>query len=152
MIAAAVLFIAKLFARPGSDLSKIQRYVAIGLVVIGLLTLLAAGLSIRSCVSRHRADHALKVEQQTVAKINSANEQEKRQALQQVITENDDVVKTVDQRTAIAESDEATRQLAINQKIDDADEKIAQAKAQGKDVSSAELECILVPDHCQQKQ
>lgn len=133
----------------GWDISKVQRWViGIGIVLLAIL-LISVGLWVRSCVSSHRAAHALKVQQEQLAKINSANEQEKKAALQQVIQDNSDVVTTVNQRNVIADSDETQRNLDINQKVQDAAEKVAAAKAQGGDVTGPQLDCMLTGANCQ---
>jgi hypothetical protein len=69
--------------------------------------------------------------------------------LQKVVDDNADVIKTVDNRTEIVNTDVYERQRASQERIAEADKQIEAAKAQGRDVTQEELECLLVPDHCQ---
>jgi len=100
----------------------------------------------RACHKRAQIDEA------SIQKINKANEAERKAELSKVISENADTIKTVDERNTIAEADETQRNAQIWAKVDEADKKIAEAKAAtGRDVTSAELECILVPENCPAK-
>ncbi len=84
------------------------------------------------------------INQESIEKINKANEVERKAELHKTISENADVVVTVDQRTTIAEVSEAEKQAQIWAKIQEADRKIQEAKAStGRDVTAAELECLL---------
>lgn len=89
-----------------------------------------------------------KIDLETVNKINSANEKERKLELQKVIEQNADTVRTVDNRTTVAETNVVERNKKIDEKIAEVDKKIQEAKAGGKDVSSEELECILT-GNCQ---
>jgi uncharacterized membrane protein (Fun14 family) len=113
------------------------------LTVVGVFTLLIlVGLAYRGCKRQP------KIDLQAVEKINTANRKEREEELRKIIVENQDVVKTVDERTAIAETQVEVREQVIEEKIKEADKKIVEAKSQGKDVTSAELECILT-GNCQ---
>lgn len=85
-----------------------------------------------------------KIDMKAVNEINSANEVERKKVLEKTITENASVVKTVDERKTIAEVSEAEKQTQIYVKIQEVDAKIAAAKAQGRDVTGPELECLLM--------
>lgn len=89
-----------------------------------------------------------KIDEQSLQKINSQNKREREQELQKVIEENADIVQTVNQNTTIAETNVVERNREIDEKVKEADKKIVEAKQQGRDVTSEELECILVPENC----
>lgn len=113
-------------------------------VIVGIILVLFGTVFVwRSCSSRRA-----KIDLQNIEKVNSQNRQERQAELQKVIEQNADVVKTVDDRTTIADANVEQRNAQIYAKIKDADEKIEAAKQQGRDVTSDELECILVPEHC----
>jgi Co/Zn/Cd efflux system component len=115
------------------------------LPVLGVIVLLVLiALAYRGCKRQ------AKIDLQSIEKINTANRQEREAELRKVITENQDVIKMVDERTAIAETQVEVREQVIEEKIKEADKKIVEAKSQGKDVTSAELECILIPANCTQ--
>jgi preprotein translocase subunit SecF len=135
-------FISNLF---GWDIGKVQRWVF--WIVVGLILILCVsiGLWAKSCWSAHK----LKVSNAQLEKINKANEKERKEELQKVVDDNADVIKTVDNRTEIVNTDVYERQRASQERIAEADKQIEAAKAQGRDVTQEELECLLVPDHCQ---
>lgn len=85
----------------------------------------------------------LRVDEDSLQKINSQNATERKKELQTLIEDNKEVVRTVDERTTIAETNVIERNREVDQKIVEADKKIEAAKSQGKDVTSEELECIL---------
>jgi hypothetical protein len=91
----------------------------------------------------------VKIDLETVQKVNSADRREREAELQKVIEENSDVISTVDNRSAIAETNVVERNREIDARVKEADRKIEEAKRQGRDVTSEELECILVPENCQ---
>jgi len=85
-----------------------------------------------------------------VEKINSENRTERLKELQNVVEDNANVVKTVDGRTTIAETNVTERNAAVDAKVKEADKKIQEAKQQGQNVTSEQLECMLLtPDKCQ---
>ena len=141
MVFAIAKFISGLF---GWDISKVQKYVILGVMGLIVVVVIAGGLWFKSC----RENHRLKVYQKQVEKINKADEKERKAELQKVIDDNADVITTNDQRSTIAQANEDQKQAQIYSKIQEADQRIADAKAQGRDVSQDELECILVPAHC----
>jgi len=91
----------------------------------------------------------VKIDQESINKINSENRKEREAELQKVVEENSDVVNTVDNRTAIAETNTIERNRLIEEKVKAVDAKIAEAKQQGRNVTQEELECLLVPENCQ---
>jgi len=134
-------FIAGLF---GWDISKVQRWLAIVLIALIGVAVLVFGLWAKSCWSAHK----LKVTNEQVEKINKANEHDRKAELQKVIDDNADVVRTVDNRSAISETNTIERNRIIDDKIKEADKKIQEAKEQGHDVTGPELECMLT-GNCQ---
>lgn len=110
-----------------------------------LVVLLISGLWIRSCVNRRHA----KIDEAAIQKINRANEQQRKEELRKVVVENEDVVKTVDNRTELQNLDIVTKTREIDQKVTEADKGIVEAKKQGKDITGPELECLLIPANCQ---
>lgn len=135
MIFAVSKFIAGLF---GWDISVVQKRVILAFMFLIVVAVIACGLWLRACLSK-----PAKIDIKNVEKINRANESERLKELEKTIVDNANVVKTVDQRNTIAEVSETERQAQIYVKIREADAKISEAKSQGRDVSSEELECIL---------
>lgn len=134
-------FIADLF---GWDIQKVQRRLIIALIFLIGIAVLAFGLWVKSCWNNHK----LKVSQAQVDKINKADEHDRKAELQKVIDDNADVVRTVDNRSAVSETNTIERNRLIDEKIKEADKKIQDAKAQGHDVTGPELECMLT-GNCQ---
>lgn len=113
------------------------------LAVGGLILLLVIIIGFRSCGKRE-----VKIDEEQIQKINNANEKERKKELEKIIFENSNTIKTVDERTEIVNVNVVERERELDQKIAEVDKKIAESKSQGKDVSSAELECLLVPENC----
>jgi hypothetical protein len=86
---------------------------------------------------------------ETLDKINKATRHERLEELRKTVDENADVISDVDNRTTIAEANVVERNRIAEERVQQADKQIEAAKQQGRDVTSAELECILVPEHCQ---
>lgn len=84
------------------------------------------------------------INQESINKINSENETERKAELEKVITDNADTVKTIDNRTAITHLSVDERNREIRAKVKAADEAVSDAKRQGKDVTAEEIECLLV--------
>lgn len=103
---------------------------------VGLL--IVFGLVMRSCNER-----AAKIDIKTVDKINKANETEKLKELEKTIVENQSVINTVDERNKISDLNETEKQAAIWAKVQEVNQKILDSKTQGRDVTGAELECML---------
>jgi len=127
----------------GVDIIKAQKIVIIGLIAIAALVLLFLVLSLRSCFKKEA-----KIDLEQIEKINKANEADRKKELQKIIEDNADVVSTVDNRTAIAETNVIERNRLIDEKIKAVDQKIAEAKTQGRDITGPELECLLIPENC----
>ena len=135
-------FIADLF---GWDIQKVQRRLIIVLMVLVGVVVLLFSLWAKSCWTARK----LKVSQAQVDKINKADEHDRKAELQKVIDDNADAVRTVDNRTAISETNTIERNRLIDDKIKEADKKIQDAKAQGHDVTGPELDCMLTGSNCQ---
>jgi len=142
MIFGMAKFIAGLF---GLDIQKVQKWVIFGLFALVGIAVLALGLWLRSCWTAHK----LKVSQEQIQKINEANRAERIKELQKIVDDNADVIKTVDNRTALSETNVVERNRMIDDRVREADKAIEAAKQQGKDVSGEELDCLLIPEHCQ---
>ena len=127
----------------GLDISVVQKRVLLAVMILVVVAVIVAGLWLRSCFKS-----TPKLDIKNIEKINKANEKERLKELEQTIVENQSVVRTVDKRNAIAEVSEAEKQLQIQIKIEEVNQKIATAKAQGRDVTGPELECMLVPENC----
>lgn len=141
MIFAISQFIAGLF---GLDITKVQKAVLLTVMILAAILLFA----VVAFFYRHCGPKTASIDLKSVEKINKANETERKAELQKVIEQNADVIKTVDERNTIAETNETERNAQIFAKIQEADRKIAEAKASGRDVTSAELEKILCPNGC----
>lgn len=111
-------------------------------VVAVLALLLLPFLLLRGC------GRSPSIDQEQIEKINKANEKERKAELQKVIEENAEVVRTVDNRTSIAETNVIERNRSIDEKVKEADKAITEAKKQGRDVTAAELECLLTGNLC----
>ncbi len=114
------------------------------IIAVGVLLLLIIIFSFRGCGSK-----TVKIDEDTINRINKGNEKERKAELEKVILENSDVVKTVDERSNIAETNVIERNRLLDEKIKEVDKKIAESKANGKDVTQAELICLLQPENCQ---
>lgn len=124
-------------------LKKHWRVIAI---VVGAVLVIGFTISfVRSC---RRA--RVKIDQESINRINSANEAERKKELQRVIEDNADVIETVDNRSALAETNVVERNREIDARVKAANEKIEEAKRRDGHVSQGELECILVPENCSQ--
>lgn len=118
---------------------RIALYV-IAAIIIGILIIVA----FRSCGKKR-----IKIDEDAIQKINSANEAERKKELQKVIEENQDVINTVDNRSALSETNVIERNSFVDERVKAADRAIAEAKEQGQNVTSEQLQCILIPEDCQ---
>lgn len=138
-----IQFITKLITHFGVGAYKAQ-FIAWGIIVVlAIVLILTVVFGLKSCFKK-----TPKIDEQQIQKINQANEKERKAELEKIITENADVVKTVDNRSAVADVNVEARNEAIDAKIKAADKAIADAKSNGKDVTAAELECMLIPENC----
>lgn len=128
--------IASLFRRLG-----LYPRIIIGVVALVLLIVLIG--SVRSCLRPKP-----KIDLERIERINKANETERRKEIEKVVLENLETTRTVDERTTLAEQNAVERDRVIDEKIDQVNQKIAEAKRDGKDVTSEQLECLLVPENC----
>lgn len=118
---------------------KVYLYIAAGLALLLLLV-----IAFRSC-GKSKA----KVDLETVDKINSKNEAEAKKAVRKTVEENMDVATTVDNRSTLAEVNIIERERLLEEKIKVVDRQIAEARAQGQDITQEQLQCLLVPSDCQ---
>lgn len=112
-------------------------YAGIGIVL--LITI----FWVKSCFTKE-----VKIDQEQIQKINSSIEKERKEELRKVIEENSDVIKTVDERNTISETNIKERNKIIEEKVKEADKKIEESKRSNGDVTSEQLECILLPEKC----
>jgi ABC-type multidrug transport system fused ATPase/permease subunit len=122
-----------------------RKHWRIALVVVGLVFLLSTVILLKKSCSNRK----VKIDESTIQKINSENRAERIKELTEVVESNADVIKTVDERTELVEVNAIERNAEVDRKVRDADLKIQEAKAQGKDITGPELECILLPEKCQ---
>ena len=85
----------------------------------------------------------VKIDESQISKINSENRAERIKELTEVVEANADVIKTVDERTELVEVAAEARNAEVDARVKKADEKIQEAKSNGKDVTAEELECLL---------
>lgn len=90
-----------------------------------------------------------KVDLETVDKINSKNEKEAHKALEEAVNKNLDVIKSADESTTLSDLDIETRQKESDKKVAELEKKVEDVQKQGRNVTQEELECMLVPEHCQ---
>lgn len=114
------------------------------LAAIAIL-LLIVFFSFKSCFKPKSA----KVDIETANKINTGNAAEVRQQVRDMVEENAEVATTVDNRTTIAETNVVERNRLIEEKVKAIDQKIAEAKSNGEDITQEKLQCLLVPSDCQ---
>ena len=109
-----------------------------------MIIVIGFGLVFRACNNKKSA----KVDVQTVDKINSKNATEARKDVNAMVEDNINVAEVVGNRTALADANAVERDRLIEEKKKEVSQKIADAKAQGRDVTQEELQCILVPSDC----
>lgn len=136
-----VLLIARLLARVFSiDITRAQQWAVIALILIGVIAITGVVWGVVSWITPDE-----KIDQVSINKINASNEKERKEELRQVVEENADVVRSVDNRTTIAEVNVVERDRKIDEKVAEIDRKIMEVKTQEhRDITSAELECLLV--------
>lgn len=88
------------------------------------------------------------IDQEELQKINSAERKERLQELDKNVRENLDTLKTVDGRNVATETSVQEREAIIANIVREGDRKVEEAKRQGRDVTSEELECVLLPEKC----
>lgn len=116
-----------------------RRYFYWGLLALVIFAAIVfMGLGVRSCF--HKAPH---IDEKAINTINTANEKERKAELEKIVTENADVIKTVDGRNTITELTTEERSQAVADKVADANAKVEAAKAGGKDVTQEELIALI---------
>src|SRR5688572_22493245 len=83
----------------GYNFDKAKRLAWLVLGAIAVLIVVGGAMTFRSC----GGDKAVKIDEQSLQKINSDNNKERRAELQKVIEENQDVIEAVDERSNLAE-------------------------------------------------
>lgn len=106
---------------------------AIGLIL--LLVLLYQGFCARPAT--------VKIDEEAISKINSQNRAERIKELTEVVEDNTETIKTVDNRSTLSEINVVERNAEVDAKVRKADEAIEHAKRHGRDVKKEELECLL---------
>lgn len=140
MILTISRLIANLF---GFDISKVQKWVLLALMILIGIIVLAFGLWVRSCVRK-----PAKIDEKSIQKINTANERERKGELDKVLRDNTDVIRTNDNRTTLTEATIEQREQTIDAKLKVLDTAIVEAKQQGRDITADELTCLLIPEEC----
>lgn len=115
-------------------------------LVAGIIMALAISLLIYKACFVHKP---IQIEETSLEKIKSENKAERIKELTKVVEANADVIKTVDNRTELSEVNNIERNREVDARVKKADEALQAAKAQGKDVTAEQLECILLPEKCQ---
>lgn len=136
-------FIAKLLGV--SDVFKVTKWIKIALVLLAAFLAFAVLWKLWRVIN---PKPVLKVDQVETQRLNAADEKTRKQALQDVVEKNQDVVKTVDERTELQNVNAVEKNREIDAKVAAADKAIADAKAQGRDVTEEELSCLLIPENC----
>jgi hypothetical protein len=86
----------------------------------------------------------VKIDENSIQKVNSPNERERKKELQAIIEDNQDIIKTTDERTEIVNINVVEKNREIDDKVKAADARIQEVKQQKGDVTSEELEKILL--------
>jgi len=116
----------------------------IGYAVLILAVLVIFGLVYSKCFHRTAT-----IDQAKINAKNKKNELERKAELKEIVEQNQDVIRTNDNRTAIAEQHAEDRDKAIEEKVKAVDTEIQKIKESGRDVTQAELTCLLQPQTCQ---
>lgn len=111
-------------------------------VLLAIALLVAVFFGYKAC------RREVKIDEEQIQRINKANEIERREELKKVITENQDVIRTAENRTIATDASIAERERQIDAKVKEADAKIVEIKQQKGDVSQEELVCLLQPETC----
>lgn len=147
MITGAILFLAKPLARlTGWDMTVAQRAVWAVVIIVALIAV--AVVFNRACNWLGRAKVTTP---QEVQKINDADERTRKEALRKTVEDHADVVKTVDERTALSDVNVIERNREVDAKVDAADQEVQKIRAErGRDATQEEVECILTGNDCPQ--
>ena len=119
----------------------LNRYWREALAVVGVI--LALGIVIFTFKACNKPEKKLEIPIERINKINSDNEQEKREGLRETVVEHQEVLITVDERTTIAEVNVEERDAEIAKKVADADAKITVVRQHKGDVTADEVKCLL---------
>lgn len=117
------------------------------LIVIGVLLAVIAAATGFKWLTRPKP---IKIDEKGLQRLNSENVADAKKELRNVIEENADLVRTADERLTIAETNVIERNRLIEEKVAEASAAVEAAKRSGRDVTAAELECILKTEACVQ--
>ena len=91
---------------------------------------------------------SVKIDHEVIDRINTKNAADARKEVRELVEENLDVTEAVGNRTALAEANAVERDRLIEEKIVEVNKKVAEAKAQGQNVTQEDLHCLLIPSDC----
>jgi uncharacterized membrane protein YhiD involved in acid resistance len=91
---------------------------------------------------------SVKIDNEAAEKLSKQNEADRKKDLQVIVEANADKIKTVDERTELQNINVVERNREIDAKVEEVNKKIEAEKAKGGEVTSEELQCILVPADC----
>lgn len=123
--------------------AKWGKRIFVGLIVLAVL---AIGLLYFSCIRGENKPQVIKEE--TLQKTKTADRQELQKEFQKVVDDNSEVVRTVDNRSTIAEVNAIERNRIADDKARQAADAVIAARIQGRDVTAEELECLLTGNLC----
>jgi hypothetical protein len=115
------------------------------IVLIAVIVFLA--LLTGFCVYRGIKSRAT-IDQTKIDALNKKNEVERKQELREIIDQNADVIKTIDERNALSDLTIEQRSAEAEKKVEEANKYIEDAKRVGRDVTQDELVCLLQPETC----
>lgn len=122
----------------------LKKYWAQILTGIGILILLVVIAGVyQNCKPQPHLDL------ESVQKINVADEVARKEELKKKLEENANIIKSTRENTNLIDLSIEEKNKQIAEKVEEANKQIEVIKEQGRDVTSEELECILIPEHCQ---
>lgn len=110
-----------------------------------ILAVLLVGLIIVKCSGR---DSPKVINEETLSKVKNADRQTIQKEFQTIIDNNADVVRTVDNRSTVAEVNAVERNRLADDKARQAADAVIAARLQGRNVTAEELECLLTGNLC----
>lgn len=122
--------------------AKWGKRIFLGLVV---LVALIIGLIVVKCAG---GDSPKVINEETLQKVKNGDRSTIQKELQDRIDSNAETVRTVDNRTTIAEVNVVERNKAADAKVKQAADAVIAARQQGRDITAEELECLLTGNLC----
>lgn len=104
-----------------------------------LILLVGVAAFVHSCGKRE-----VKLDIESLEKINSQNEKIRKQELQNIVEENQEVITTNDGRSTLTDVHVQERNAEIDKRVKAADKAIMDAKQSGKDITAEQLEKLLL--------